>query len=185
MRQKRLRLEQYIKTKIPRFEIREKNKTYQDDPWYRKPAEAIARLFCPTFDTDFATTMSPFIYVPSSWIKNDSLMYETERHEFIHLMDNQLNPIWFSVSYILLLPVILTMRSYWEYRGYSQNLIYDVESRGKVSEETIKWATENFTNSNYAWMDLRGEKRIRALAEKANRKEIKGFWPHEDPDFAP
>lgn len=182
--QKVNQFKEYITSKVPGFEVRLKGKAYSDDPWYRKLIEPIARFFAPRYDSDFATTMHPYVYVPESWLKSPNAMYGTLRHEYIHLRDEQKYGWAYKLSYILLAPVILTMRSYWERRGFVQNLIRDYERHGEVGKERINWAVKNFTGSTYAWMDpIFGRAKIMKLVKQVENKEIYGLYPYEEGDW--
>lgn len=172
-----------MQKKVPGFELRLKGTRYPNDPWYRKIIEKTAKIFCPTYESDFATTMYPYVYVPVMWLHDPRNLYETLRHEYIHLRDSKKYGPLFQLSYIAVLPAILTMRAFWERRGFAQNLIYNVEQDGKVGEDTIQWMLPLFTGISYAWMDPFAESKIRQLADKANRKEIKGLWPYDEGDF--
>lgn len=176
--------EKYIQNKVPGFEVRLKGITYPDDPWYRPITEKVARFFCPTFDTDFATTMYPFVYVPKAWLKYPNTMYSTLRHEYIHLRDEQKYGWIYRLSYILLLPAVFTMRSFWERRGYTQNLIQNFEKHGKVGDDNIKWIISNFTSDTYAWMDpFFSHAKIMKLVKQVESKEITGLYPYEEGDW--
>lgn len=174
----------YIASKIPGFEIRLKGKHYSDDPWYRRPAEFFVKFLVPTYDYFFATTMYPFVYVPEHWLKSPNTMYGTLRHEYIHLRDEQKYGWWYKLSYILLAPILFTMRSFWERRGYTQNFIRDYERHGVVRQQTIDWAAKNFTGSNYAWMDpFFGRAKIMKIVEQVEEEEIYGLHPYEEGDW--
>ena len=179
--QKYLALEAYVKTKIPGFEVRLKRKKYAGDPWYRPIADSVARVITPTYDTEFATTMYPYIYVPEGWIGHWAQMYGTLRHEYIHLRDIQKYGFLFKASYLAVLPSVFTARAEWEYRGFAQNIIGDVEREGKVPQERITRLLEHFTGRNYLFMDpFFAKNRIATLVKKAESGEIQGLWPYDE-----
>ncbi|HAA53713.1 MAG TPA: hypothetical protein DCE42_03110 [Myxococcales bacterium] len=128
---------------------------YKDESTLQKWIGALLWPINKRYMTAYTTVMFGKIYFPSRetvalWPK--AQMYATLRHEFVHLMDAKRFPLWFEISYLLFFPAVLTMRAYWEYRGYVQNLLVEYERTNAISEETITWIVECFVRSEYGWM---------------------------------
>lgn len=122
-----------------------------------------------TYDTA-ATTIFSTIYVPSNW-----MLYSTDgkylllRHEMTHVrrFNNwplgkylwPLNNVITALLYLFCLPVVFTMRSWFEREAYTQTLLVMhelgmLEGGNRIS--TANWLRETFSNSTYLYMWDRG-----------------------------
>jgi len=78
-------------------------------------------------------------------------IYALYRHEYIHIRDMQSHPVFFLVSYFLLLPIINPFRLFWELRGYTFQMLTYYEEYGHIPQATIEgWATW-LSGPKYAW----------------------------------
>lgn len=135
---------------LPRFQMCYKN----ESRWQK----LIGWLLWPinrTYMTQYTTVMFGKVYFPSreqmaNW--GPSQVYSTLRHEFVHLMDAKRFPLWFELSYLFLLPIGLTFRAYWEWRGYTQTLLVEYEQTGSISPNTKTYILNRFVGADYGWM---------------------------------
>ena len=111
----------------------------------------------------------------------DYRVYKIFRHELVHLIDQRKRPIWFNLTYALLpLPILLSGRSHWEFRGYAQNLIVRFEEFGYIDDSYLEWIADQFTGSLYLWMyPFRGSlmKKLRRLREAIVSGDVSGKYP--------
>lgn len=144
-------------------------------------------LWCPTFMTDYTTTIVTWIYMPKNLI-GSSAGYEVLRHEAVHVSDCiRTGVLPFVLSYILLLPSVLTLRAYWELRGYRETMRVECERTGDISDETMTWIAKRFTGSDYLWM-LPFPKIVRRLLERNRSRILAEGGPHDghhDPPPSP
>lgn len=107
-------------------------------------------------------------------------VYGLIRHEAVHMRDMMKHPVWFPFSYLFVLPTLFTMRAFWEYRGYTQQMLVEYELTGDVSDSTIDWLEGTFSGSTYLWMDAVGDrarKRLESIRERILSGETEGFYP--------
>lgn len=110
------------------------------------------KFWNPHFMKNYITTMQGKVYMPRHLI-GSPLMVDVLRHELVHLRDMKKYPILFELSYVLFpLPVIFTMRAFWEFRGYCESIRAINDRYGWVSEYYIDFFVEQFTGSSYLWM---------------------------------
>lgn len=172
-----------LKSRDSRFEIRFKDQKYPNDPWFWRLRWwvicTVAGIFAPTFHTEFYTMVYPHVWCPPSARGKDKVIARALRHERVHWLDRYYYGLWFSFSYVMLLPFLVTMRAYWEERGYVQNFIMAKETHGQIPIETINWVTKQFTSSAYGWMDrFWGRRRILRLAQEVEEDKYRGLWPY-------
>lgn len=136
----------HLKAKYPKFRIVKK-----EDSRLMRFLNIFLKWITPGFMTHVTTTIGYTIYQPSSYIGTKT-GYKINRHEEIHIEDYHKNPVWFTLSYLLVLPSIFTMRSHWEMRAYKTTLLVNHELHGSITDETINWITNYFTGSMYFWM---------------------------------
>jgi hypothetical protein len=138
-----------IKAEFPKFEIIEK----QNSPLMKFIYTiTLMRFWNPFFMTAYITTMFGKVYMPRNLI-GTLTGYEVLRHERIHLRDAARWPVLFELSYIFFpLPIVFTMRAYWEFRGYCESLVVENEVFGCVYKESIDFYVEQFTGKFYLWM---------------------------------
>lgn len=170
-------LVEVMKQNIKGFEI-----CWKADSWLQRLIGKILSPFNDGYLSGYATTMFGKLYLPEA-AKNWSpaTKYKLYRHEFVHLLDNKRFSVIFGMTYLLFLPVILTMRAYWELRGYTQSFIVFYEVDGDITDNDIEWAADQFTSSKYLWMwPFRTSIRNKLWAAKVNIKagNYKGMYPY-------
>lgn len=112
----------------------------------------LMRLWCPRFMTDYTTVIITRVYMPPDLI-GTAAGYRTLRHERVHMRDCwRWGVLPFVISYLLLLPAVLTCRSIWEMRGYAETMRAELEESGALSEATLRHIERQFTGSAYLWM---------------------------------
>lgn len=79
-------------------------------------------------------------------------IYSTLRHEAVHLRDARRFPVFFQLSYLLLLPTGLTLRAWWEWRAYTETLRVELELHGRIYEQTLIEIAACFTGPDYLFM---------------------------------
>ena len=110
------------------------------------------RWWCPDFMSHYTTVIISVIYMPQQLIGTDEA-YRTLRHERVHMRDCWRSGVLpFVLSYLLLLPVGLTLRSVWEMRGYAETMRVEFEEQGHVRDDTLAYIEQQFTGSAYFWM---------------------------------
>lgn len=123
-------------------------------------------FFNKQFMTGYFTTIGSTIYIPDGW---DSVPGETLAHELQHIKDSKALPVIYELSYLLCLPALFTMRSFWEWRAYRVTLM--------VSEnlENLAYWKEfmrsQFCSSMYLWM-LPFSGRVNSMVEKEIKRLI-------------
>ncbi len=79
-------------------------------------------------------------------------LYALLRHEAVHLRDARRFPVLFELSYVLALPVGITARAWWEWRGYTETLRVWAEVKGEIPDWLIEQIIERFTGPDYLYM---------------------------------
>ena len=79
-------------------------------------------------------------------------LYSLLRHEAVHLRDARRFPIFFQVSYLVLLPTGLTFRALWEWRGYAETMRCEHELWGEIPDALIERIVERFAGPDYLFM---------------------------------
>lgn len=108
-------------------------------------------IFNKSWMSNFTMTIGYTVYMPKALVGSDA-GYRVLRHEAMHIADYHKWKILFGLSYLLLLPTVLTFRAYWEFRGYRESMVVEAEDFGYISDSTIDVITEQFTSLNYVWM---------------------------------
>jgi hypothetical protein len=94
-----------------------------------------------TFMENYYSTIGRVMYVPTL-NPNDV----TLEHELIHVHDYQKNKVWFTLSYLLALPAVWTMRAHWERRAYAWYM-------QRLSWYDVERIKSHFCTSTYFWMN--------------------------------
>jgi hypothetical protein len=92
-------------------------------------------------------------------------VYKLMRHEYVHLRDQQNHPLWWPISYVLVLPFVFTMRAHWEFRGYQASLLTHYELNGEIPDWLLDHYQWQFTSGMYGWM-MPFKKKVRARLEQ-------------------
>ena len=169
---KRLNLEQYIKSQIPEFELKDKKESRLMN-FFSK-----ILFFNKDFMTKYVTTIYPKVYVPRLPFKeNDPISaIATLAHEYVHLKDRKkmgflfnflylfpqnlvffsllgiFNPWWY-LCLLCALPIPSPTRAWLEYRGYRMTMfVYEHFGAMRNIDDFIDWIAEHFSNSTYYWM---------------------------------
>jgi|AntRauTorckE6833_2_1112554.scaffolds.fasta_scaffold00008_110 hypothetical protein len=184
-------LRDFIDREIPDFKV-----VYKDEPGWHKTnfSTFVAWLFVGFVGFFVASFKKKFnerysnglqgntLVLPSrstygDW--TDANVYKIVRHEVMHLLDQRKHPIWFPLSFICVLPVIFTMRAYWELRGYTATMVAHYELNGNIPEWMISFIAKKFTGGMYFWM-FPFPSKIRSILEKTRDKiykgDIEGFY---------
>lgn len=186
-----------MRSEFPGFDIKFKEEGYSDLAWpYRFATWFVdamyntIRLFNPSFSNTMMSYITVFeneIWFPSRERFFDDKYaywtYRTLRHERAHLLDRRDRMIWFSISYVLLLPIFYTMRSHWEFRGYVQDLLVEYESTGSVSEKSRERIVTIMVTGGYAWMMApwrrsQARKKVDSYVEQIERGEVRWYSLH-------
>lgn len=88
---------------------------------------------------------------------------EIIKHEAAHMADYKRWGILFTLSYLLLLPTVFTMRAYWEWHGYKETLrsVHDEYAQYKITQPDYyiyimhyycQWVAGIFAGPGYLWM---------------------------------
>jgi hypothetical protein len=149
----------------------------KDESKFMKFLAVVTKPWCPDFMTSYATAVGATVYHPRDW--SDWSMYEVLRHERIHIRDHKKWKLLYSLSYLFTLPVVVTMRAFWEFRAYCETLKVAWERRGKprdafgnpVVYRDIEWAVSQFTGAGYLFM-FPFPKTLRGAFLKASRKWV-------------
>jgi hypothetical protein len=186
-----LELVEEIKAHVPTFQI-----AYKEDgkwlkwwhyvvPMYVAIANFFVRGYKHKFDTGYVTVLGDTVYYPSRNGHVDELEflsepgnYKTLRHEYVHMRDARRYPFIFELTYLFLLPALWTMRAFWEYRGYTQNMIVEFEIKGAVANHTLEAIAENFTGPMYLWMDRDPMPKLKELRDQVQSGKLSGFYPY-------
>jgi hypothetical protein len=143
-------LEQALARELPRFGIR-----YKDESRLQRLIGRLLRPFNGKYMTDYTTTMNGKIYFPSRrWRTEQSpeSLYGIIRHEAVHLRDMRRFPLLFQLSYLLLLPTVLTFRAVWEWRAYTETLRVHAELTGQIEDQLLDSIQKRFTGPDYLFM---------------------------------
>lgn len=169
-----------IQEHLPRFEV-----LYKDESVLQR---WIGRLLWPinrTYMTEYTTVMFGKVYFPSreivaSW--GAASVYRILRHEFVHLIDAKRFPLYFELSYLLCLPCFFTMRAYWEFRGYTQDMLVEYEETGDVSTQTLDFIEARFVSAEYGWMlwpRSLVRRHLYTLRTRVLAGELRGPYPYQ------
>lgn len=116
----------------------------------------VAPGFYERFYQDISNALGNYVLFPSrdeyGDLSNDRT-YRVLRHELQHIIDYHRRPVTFMATYLLLpLPVVLSGRAWWEWRGYVQNMIVEHEISDSIRDRTLDFIEAQFTSGTYFWM---------------------------------
>lgn len=150
-----------VKREFPGFRIKDRKKSFLQPVFWL--LEKITRRNYDTFTTTIGSTM----YVGPLWYKRSSRSkYRNLRHELMHVRQfycwplgrwaAPLNHVLMALCYLLVLPIVLTMRARFEREGYKQTLLVEYELYGQISEERMegnaRWLADTFGGPAYLFM---------------------------------
>jgi hypothetical protein len=154
-------LSQKTKDQFPRFSV-----VSRDKSWLRPIFWLLSKLTSRDY-SGFTTTIFSTMYVGSDWGSSSSnSKYRTLRHEREHIKQFHrwplgrwawpVNHVLMGLAYLLVLPVIWTLRAKFEREGYTQTLLVEFELGGPISdsrmEENARWLAETFGGPTYLFM---------------------------------
>lgn len=103
----------------------------------------------------YTTTIGYSVYMPCDVRCDGANGPRVLRHERVHLEQFRAHPIWFPLSYLLLLPAGFTMRARWEFEAYVESMRAELEETGGIADDTIDRIARQFTGPDYLYMDVR------------------------------
>ncbi len=143
--------EHELATELPRFRV-----GYKDESDWQALIGRLLRPFNRHYMTRYTTVFGGVVWFPSrAWRQavGPRAIYETLRHEAVHLRDMRRWWGLFHVSYVLLpLPAIFTMRAYWEWRGYTESLRVSLELDGRIEDSQLRFIEDRFVGPDYIYM---------------------------------
>ena len=95
------------------------------------------------------------VYFPSRQFCRDigpARVYQTLRHEAVHLSDMQRFPVLFHFTYLFVLPLGPSLRAWWEWRAYLETLRVEAEICGDISDDVLERIERCFTGADYGYM---------------------------------
>lgn len=145
-----------MEREITGFRIAFKDDDPATMPWHHRVAHGFARRVVPEYDTRFTTVLAPVVYLPKgqrgAYGRTPEDWYEVMRHEYIHLADAKRHPLWMPFSYVLCLPFFITMRAFWELRGYAQTMLVRYERGLDLDGAFFERMVEIFAGRSYLFM---------------------------------
>jgi len=143
-----IELVEKIKQEFPSFEIIPKDTSKHMKFLYKF---GLMKYWCPKFMDTYTTLALGKCYMPE-YLIGSYQGYKVLRHELVHLRDQKKFGLFFTISYAALLPTVLTMRAFWEFRAYCETLVVSHESHGYVPKEHLESCVQQFTGSSYLFM---------------------------------
>ncbi|MCB9524475.1 MAG: hypothetical protein H6702_14040 [Myxococcales bacterium] len=128
---------------------------FKDESWLQRAIARAVRPFNRHYLSSYTTVMFGKIYFPSRrWyaLTTPFDLYALLRHEAVHLRDAQRFPVLFELSYLLCLPVGVTARAGWEWRGYAETFRVWAAVKGEIPDWLIESTAERFTGADYLYM---------------------------------
>lgn len=160
-------LEESLSDELPRFAV-----AYKDESRLQQWIARLVWIFNRHYLTDYTTVMFGRVYFPSrKWREKvgPEQIYNTLRHEAVHLRDARRFPVLFQFSYLFLFPTIVTVRAVWEWRAYLETLRVHSETHGEIPDRLLEHIEKRFTGPDYLFMcPFRGL--IRRWLEAARRR---------------
>ena len=104
-------------------------------------------------------TLYNTIYLRKDYLGTDRGI-EIMKHEMAHVRDVHKWNILYLISYFLILPTVLSMRAFWEWRGYREDLksvreqyeFAEPSYRDYIYDYYAQWVTSQFTSASYFYM---------------------------------
>ncbi len=117
-------------------------------------AAVLVRPFMPTFMTQGTTVLGDTVYTPGPPERiPPGQLARILAHELVHQLDQAERPVWFYVSYGLVLPTWRTMRAHWERRAYGVDLMLAWEEGGESAlQRSLLRIEVLFAGPAYGWM---------------------------------
>lgn len=170
-----------MREQIPGLRIAFKDDPPGSMPWRHRAAHALGRLLVPEYTRRFTTVLYPAIYFPAGtragYARDPSPWYATLRHEYVHLRDVRRWPLLMPLTYLLVLPVGVTGRAYWELRAYVQSMVVCRELGMPLDDAYLERLVELFSGRSYLfmlWPASLARRVLRAARSRVERGEIGG-----------
>jgi hypothetical protein len=154
-------LRRQMRAEFPRFTIKPRRSS-----WLRPVFWLLSKLTGQNASA-VTTTVGSTVYVSDAWDdhSNDG-KYAILRHEKVHVAQAHcwplgrrlwpVNHVLFGLSYLLILPILWTLRARFERAGYTQTLLVQFELYGKISDHQMErnavWLAEVFGGAAYIFM---------------------------------
>lgn len=123
----------------------------------------------------FWNVLSNVIYLPDKRLKayqeNPGAFEKIIRHELIHVVDDAKSPVLFKLKYV----ISKDFRAYSEFRGYTQDMMYEFEKTGYISVETIYSIARIFASDMYFRMHLSAEPILQEIKNGILNERVIGF----------
>ena len=121
------------------------------------------------FFSDYLSVLGKTVYLPHHLYMDyvvDAQRFFTRyegvlRHELQHIKDYKVQPLRFSLSYVMR----KKWRAYWEYRANCQNMLQRYYTFGNLSEPYLKSIESRFTGDIYFKMDPDPKYKIKAIRD--------------------
>lgn len=145
---------------------------YKDESRSQALVGALLRPFNSRYMTDYTTVFGGTVWFPSrQWrgAVGPRAIYETLRHEAVHLRDMRRFWGFFHISYVLLLPAVFTFRAWWEWRAYAESLRVSLELDGRIDDSQLRFIEDRFVGPDYLYMlPFRGflRRRLQTLRDR-------------------
>ena len=119
------------------------------------------------------TVLNNIIYCPDPERVLSNLNHYTGiiRHEMVHIMDDMAHPVKFKLGYVL----SRKRRAFYEYRGYTQDMIFEFQRTGEVSDRTIERLARLFRGPAYFWMHRKPMPVLEAIRDAITSGKVVGF----------
>lgn len=123
------------------------------------------------FLTNYTTVLLFWVWMPTAIIGTYA-GYKVLRHERRHMRDaRNCGILPYALSYCFLLPIGPSMRAFWEWRGYLETMVVELEDFGEIRDSTLDLIVTQFTTSVYLWM-WPFRRQLRAALERARARLI-------------
>ena len=178
-----------MRSEFPDFKLVPKDREHV--PTWLWAFFVVAGWFNKDFFTRYATVVGCTVYMATERSDKPRSIANLLRHERVHMRDSRgLRGLLYYLTYLFCFPAALTMRAYWEYRGYAQTLLCWYEQEGKITDEDLDWLVGVFTGPGYLYMVWPFGSWLRAklarLRERIVAGEVSGpNWPHASAGVLP
>lgn len=139
-----------LHAELPGFAV-----AYKEDSRLHRAIGLLVRPFNPHYGTQYTTVLFGKVWFPSRhWVRavGARAIYLLLRHEAVHLRDARRWPLLFHLSYLLVLPVGVTARAFWEWRAYRETLRATWEVDGRIGDHLLRDIEDRFVGPDYLYM---------------------------------
>lgn len=107
------------------------------------------QIFNKRFMDGYVTTIGNTIYTPD---EDKKVSPSTLIHELQHLKDSKDYPVLYELSYLLCLPTLFTMRSFWEKRAHTWSIRYRKAISSSYLHGYKDFIINRYCGADYLWM---------------------------------